>query len=242
MFYIFLLFHMLLFLEAYLLFQKKLRKRSMILLIANGIVLFTNMIRWLPIFKVPFSSIVFLQEDLGSHPIFNLFWILCNVNLIFLVIYILKYAVNKKRQNSYVKDIILFFLVFFLFFFVILFFSRSASFILFFGFLVLFYLLIKYYLKSRKNYILITILLLFLGIWYSYFTYTGAARLDILLKGYVTEAYETGLEEIKFFEEKNMKKFSPIQKIDLNDGVIGIIEVKKYGFLKFAKSTKDFKN
>ena len=82
-------------------------------------------------------------------------------------------------------------------------------------------------------------ILLSLFTWYSYFTYTGAARLELFLKGFPKEAYETGLEEIKYYEEKNNKKFNVIQLLKLKNGEIGIIEVKNYIFIKIATANID---
>ena len=114
-------------------------------------------------------------------------------------------------------------------YFLILLFQSRVAFVYFGLFLLSLYFLIKCFVKTSKTiFVSIFLLTLVLGS-YTFFTYTGAARLSLALEGYVREAYETGLEELNFLEEKNIKKYAPIQNIDEK---INIIRVKQYGPLK----------
>jgi len=237
MIYIVCLFHTILFIETFLLYQKKLRKRSVILGILNGILLIINLIKWIPSMQ-KYSSISFLEKELIANPVTNLLWILINILLIVVGIKIVKFADKKQKQNKFLKQTIYVLSYLIGTFFLILLFFKNASFLLFLSILGAYYFLIKDYQKEKRNYVLIAILIVTLSTWYSYFTYTGAARLQIALLGYPKSAYETGLEEMKYYEEKNSKKYSPIQSFSLEDGEVGIIEVKNYGFLKFGKVYK----
>ena len=47
-----------------------------------------------------------------------------------------------------------------------------------------------------------------------------------------------GLEEQKYYQEKNSRKYVPIKQVEIVDGDMGIIEVKNYLFLKFGTYEK----
>jgi len=92
----------------------------------------------------------------------------------------------------------------------------------------------KKYILQKQNYILTIILLLSVVTIYSYFSYTGAARLQIALQGYIVEAYNTGLEELKYYKEPNSKKYIPIQTIPKNNEDMGIIQVNNHFGIKIG--------
>ena len=77
------------------------------------------------------------------------------------------------------------------------------------------------------------IILVIFGI-YSFTSYTGAARLQIALQGYVVEAYDTGLEELIYYQEDNIKRYTPIENIEVEKGQIGFIEVKNHFGIKIG--------
>ncbi len=236
--YIFVLFHILVFIETYFLYKKKLRKKSILLGILNTILFLINIIKLLPTFDVTYSSIHYFQEELVNNTILNLLWVILNLLFMSLVFFILNKNNKFKKQNLLIKYVINSFLVILAIFYIIVIFSKSSAFILFLFLIYSISSLIRNYIKTKKNYVLITALLLCIVVFYSYFTYTGAARFQIALLGYPKEAYETGLEEQKYFEEKNIKKYYPILEVPLKDGQIGLIEVKNYMFIKIGKIMK----
>lgn len=234
MFIIFIIFHLLVYLESFNLYKKGLRKRSSILVITNSVLLFLNSLKFYNTFHLSIPVLNFLAEEIHLHPISNLLWILLNFINIGNVIYVLNYAEKKGKQQELLKELLDLNVTILLLIFIILLFSQHANMAILVAIGVISYKLIKEYQKKKKNYLIVTLILLGLFSWYSYFTYTGAARLTILLKGYIKEAYDTGLEEIKYYEEKNSKKFSSIQSLKLQNGEMGIIEVKNYVFIKLA--------
>ena len=142
---------------------------------------------------------------------------------------------SKKQKISKIITSIsyLFSAVLFLFLSVVLF-SKSADLLIFIYVIVAIIYLIRKYCILQKNYYLAVILILLIFTWYSYCTYTGAARFQIALTGYPNKAYDGGLEEQKFYQEENIKKYVPIETIEVIDGDMGIIEIRNYGFLKFG--------
>ncbi len=234
LFIIFIIFHLLIYIESIQLYKKGLRKRSSILIITNTIGIILNAIRFSNTFNLSVPVLNFLSEEIHQHPIINFLWITLNIINIGNIIYVINYASKKGKQKEFLKEILYTIITIIIFIFIILLFSQKANIIILILIGAILYNLIKEYWKKKKNYIIITIILLSIITWYSYFTYTGASRLAIFLKGYITEAYDTGLEEIKYYEEKNNKKFIPIQSLKLTNGEVGIIEVKNYIFLKIA--------
>ena len=94
--------------------------------------------------------------------------------------------------------------------------------------------IIKEYIKTKKNYLLATMLILLVVGIYSFTTYTGAARLQIALQGYIVEAYDMGLEELVYYQEKNSKRYAPIENIEVEEGQLGFVEVDNYLGIKIG--------
>lgn len=236
MIYILILFHILVFLESHLLFKKGLRKKGIILGMVNILSLLINLIFCWSLFAKgdTISSIVVLQQKSMTNWFTTLLWVLINSILIALTIYTIKKATFRKKQNPYLKTVLIINILINILFLIMVLFSKSADFFLFIYCIILGICLIKNFIRTQKNYYLFFIFLILAFAWYSFGTYEGAARLQIALVGYPRNAYEMGLEELKYYEEKNLKKYSPIEEISVSKGQMGIIEVKNYVFLKFG--------
>ena len=102
------------------------------------------------------------------------------------------------------------------------------------GIILGFIWIIKEYIKTKKNYLLATMLILLIVGIYSFTTYTGAARLQIALQGYIVEAYDMGLEELVYYQEKNSKRYAPIENIEVEEGQLGFVEVDNYLGIKIG--------
>ncbi len=236
MIYILILFHILVFLESHLLFKKGLRKKGIILGMVNILSLLINLIFCWSLFTKgdTISSIVVLQQKSMTNWFTTLLWVLINSILIALTIYTIKKATFRKKQNPYLKTVLIINILINILFLIMVLFSKSADFFLFIYCIILGICLIRNFIRTQKNYYLFFIFLILAFAWYSFGTYEGAARLQIALVGYPRNAYEMGLEELKYYEEKNLKKYSPIEEISVSKGQMGIIEVKNYAFLKFG--------
>ena len=180
------------------------------------------------------SSIVVLQQKSMTNWFTTLLWVLINSILIALTIHTIKKATFRKKQNPYLKTVLIINILINILFLIMVLFSKSADFFLFIYCIILGICLIRNFIRTQKNYYLFFIFLILAFAWYSFGTYEGAARLQIALVGYPRNAYEMGLEELKYYEEKNLKKYSPIEEIKVSKGQMGIIEVKNYAFLKFG--------
>ena len=236
MIYILILFHILVFLESHLLFKKGLRKKGIILGMVNILSLLINLIFCWSLFtkEDTISSIVVLQQKSMTNWFTTLLWVLINSILIALTIHTIKKATFRKKQNPYLKTVLIINILINILFLIMVLFSKSADFFLFIYCIILGICLIRNFIRTQKNYYLFFIFLILAFAWYSFGTYEGAARLQIALVGYPRNAYEMGLEELKYYEEKNLKKYSPIEEISVSKGQMGIIEVKNYAFLKFG--------
>lgn len=236
MIYVFIIFQILIFIESYILYQKKMRKSSAILFLINTISLIVNIIFFLPLFKneITTSSVIYFQKKMTTEAFQTLLWFLIDVILIAVNANGLRKASKKQKISKIITSIsYLFSAVLFLFLSVVLF-SKSADLLIFIYVIVAIIYLIRKYCILQKNYYLAVILILLIFTWYSYCTYTGAARFQIALTGYPNKAYDGGLEEQKFYQEENVKKYVPIETIEVIDGDMGIIEIRNYGFLKFG--------
>ncbi len=237
--YLFVFFHILIFMDCHFLFKKKMRKSSVILGTINLLTIIVNVIEWWGLFEnKTISSVIYFTQMLSNNFFFVFLSILINLILIVLYFVTTKKAEKKQKQNKILKGMLHTLAIIELLFFTFVLFSKNADFILFIYIIGAFIYLIKRYIKNQKNYYLAFLLVLLIFSWYSYATYEGAARLQIALVGYPANAYETGLEELKYYEEKNSRKYVPIKQIEINDGYMGIIEVKNYLFLKFGTYEK----
>ena len=235
MFYIVLIFHIFIYIEIFTLIKKKLRKSGIILLALNLIMTIINLIALSKTLGVPYSSIVYLKEELKLHPIANILWIILNGLLILYLWYTIKLANKKQKQNKILKYIFYpytFVLCYVPILTVIPKWSLQITFALLVAFLII---NVRNFIKTKQNYrIFISILMIFL-LGYFYCTKIGSAKLSLILEGYPIQAFETGYEELKYYKEENITKFSPIEKIPLKDSQVTIIEVKNIGFIKFSK-------
>ena len=171
-------------------------------------------------------------KNIFKHAFFTGFlFILFNLIVMFYVLYLLCYLKEKRKQKRLLNYLIYLLATILTLYFILLLFQNKAVYLYFIGFLLGLSYLIKVFIKTTKSiYIAFFLLFLVLGS-YTFFTYTGAARFTIALQGYVKEAYETGLEELNFLQEKNTRKYAPIQNISED---INLIEVKSYILLKIG--------
>ena len=235
MFYIVLIFHILIYIEIFTLMKKKLRKTGIVLFVLNLIMTIMNLIALAKTFGIPYSSVVYLKEELKLHPIANILWMILNAFLILYLWYAIKLASKKQKQNKFLKC------VFYVYTFVICYipiltiipkWSLQITFALLVAFLII---NIRDFIKTKQNYRIFTSVLMVFLLGYFYCTKIGSAKLSLIFEGYPIQAFETGFEELKYYKEENITKYSPIEKIPLKDGQVTIIEVKNIGFIKFSK-------
>lgn len=239
MIYVLIIFHIILFVESYQIFQKKLCRTAILLGLINFIVLILNLIEFWALFTIKdISSIVFMQKKLQDTFILTFPLLLLNILLLILSFFTLKKACTKKKQNKFIYLIITFFCILEIIFFTAIIFTKAADFLLFLYLIIIIIYLIKKVLTNQKNYLILTLIVLFAFTFYSYFTYEGQARLQIALIGYVKDAYDTGLEEQKYLREENIKKYVPIKQMQIPNGDLGMIEIKNYFFIKFGNIQK----
>ena len=236
MFYLFFMFHILLAIESYHLWKKRQRRKCLILIISNIIVFIINMLKVAPTLNgdLVYSDIIFLKIELSTHAIRSMLWIILNVSFYGLIYYILKIVFQKKKQNRILKNVILAYITILSLILILVLFNNLASWLILLGIIGVFIWTIKTYIKTKKNYLLASMLILFIIGIYSFTTYTGAARLQIALQGYVVEAYDMGLEELVYYQEKNSKRYAPIENIQVEDGQLGFVEVKNYLGIKIG--------
>ncbi len=228
------LFHLYIFGIVYLFIKNKKRRTGLFLGVFNIIFMIMNILAVVPSFSLEYSTIIFLREELKIHVFANLLWILFNFIYYFFFLYLLK--IKKVKFCWKIVGQILISLLVLEFLIVLL---PNLTSIL--AFLTLIFWLsysIYQFVFTKKNYYVVAIALLFLVLFNSYFTNMGAARFSLFLMGYPKIAYETGLEEIKVYQEKNSVKFSPIEVVPLKDSQVQLIEIKNYGFLKFSNIHK----
>lgn len=239
MLYILLLFHLLLFLECYFLFKKKLCKTSILLVLINIIIFILNITFCWNLFNSDnISAVVIFQKKLQENFLLIFTWILSNLILLALSFFSVKKAVRKQKQNKILKNCIYLIGIIEIIFFTSILFFKISDFLLFIYICLFMFFIIQEYIKKQKIYLLTTSIILLIFTFYSYFTYEGQARLQIFLAGYVKEAYSIGIEEQKYYQEKNLKKYIPVKQLEIYNGKMGIIEVKNYLIIKFGNYKK----
>lgn len=233
MFYLFLIFHILIYVEAFLLFRKRQKRKSLLCIMSNTIMTIINLMVLSRTLKVNYSAIIFLQDEFVNSFFINLLWFILNLLFIYFNYYIMKIAYQKGRQNILMCNIISYYSLFMIWLWImVLFADKFSAILLCLITLYVLYLLINHFIKDKHNYWLVMILVLFGLFFYSFFTYDGSARLEILLLGYPKEAYTTGFEELKYYDEKNVRKYVPVQNIPVASGSMGIIQINNYMGLK----------
>ena len=234
MFYIFLLFHIIVFLESYLLAKKKLRQKSTILILANTLFMIINLIVIGGSLKVDYSSVLYMQDLAINHSILIFIWILVNIAFFALIFVLIHIAEIRKKQTKALKNALYIFIGFLFFIFVLMLFQSATVLLVLIGGIASMYYLGKNFVKKKKNSYLVMAILILIALTYSYGTYTGAARFQIALAGYPLKAYNTGLEELRYYKEENVKKYMPTTTISTASGDMGMIEVKSYGVIKIG--------
>ena len=235
MFYIVVLFTVLLIINLIMLWKNKLPKKTIKIAFVSFIFLLFNYIILIPSIKEKYSSTIYLLDLLVNKPFLVIIWIILTILYMYYFYKTTKYLMKKKKINHSMAVINNMFLWLMMFYFIFLLFHNQFAWILLFLLIGLGALLIKNFWDERKNYNLIFICLLAVFIYYSYFTYQGAAKLNIALMGYPIKAYQTGLEELKYLKEDNVVKFYPLKTIIMPDGDMGLIEVKNHLGIKIAK-------
>jgi len=99
MFFIFSIFHGLIFLESFLIYKKKLPKKSKLVFISNCFFLFLNTITLFKTISAN-SSLDCLKNNVNNNPVIHVLWILINILFLVFINYIIKYISQKKKQND----------------------------------------------------------------------------------------------------------------------------------------------
>lgn len=235
MFWIFVVFHIIIFLEVYLLYKKKMPKKSILLCLLNIVLATINITKLTNTLNKTVSSIILLQKNLVDHTIINLLWIILNIIFIIFLHNCIKQSTQKKVQNKKLKHILYCLEGIIIFYLLTAILTKSLTLLIFIAIIGAYYYLIKKFKKTRENSIIIISIILSFLTFIFYFTDIGAVRFQILLNGYIKETYETGIEELKYPEEKNSKIYSVVETIPLKEGYLKTIEVKKYGIIKIGK-------
>ena len=81
MFYLFLIFHILLFIESYHLWKKRQKRKCLLLTVSNLIVLVINILKLAPTLnkELLYSDMIFLKLELVNHAISSILWIILNL-------------------------------------------------------------------------------------------------------------------------------------------------------------------
>lgn len=235
MFYLIVLLTIILILESVATWQKKFHKTSLKITIANVLQLIINLVILIPSLKNEYSTIIYLRSRLINNPFLIIIWIILNLAIIFYIMNYLKILTKKRKQSQPIRYAfyILSILISILLAIIIL--GKLTPWILLLLCLSIICFLIKDYIERKMNYILLLTIILSMITFYSFFTYTGSARLNIALMGYPIAAYQTGLEEIRYLEEENTKKYYPVKKIAVENGDMGLIIVKNYVGIKISR-------
>ncbi len=234
MFFIFLIFHLVVFLESYLLIKKKLRQKGMVLTLANIIIMLINLIVLFKSVGNYYSSLLYMKDIALNHPILTMIWILINIALFALIFFVIQIATRKEKQTKVLKNGLYIGIGFMSLIFLIVLFQNAFPWVLLAIAIFAVYKLTRSFLKDKRSTsIALAILITILSV-YSFGTYIGAARLQIFLAGYPFKAYNTGLEELRYYNEENVKKYMPTSEIATSSGEMGMIEVKNYGLIKIG--------
>lgn len=234
MFLIFLLFHAIVYLEMVLLAKKKLRQKALILMIGNTIMTILNLLVLGGSLGNSYSSIVYLKNMAINHPILSFLWILINIAFYALIFLMIIIAMKKGKQTKHLKYGIYTGICFIFLVFLLMLFQNAFTWVFFLFLIGSIYLLVKQFLDTKKSSSIAGAILIAIILVYSYGTNTGAARLQIVFSGYPLLAYNTGLEELRYYKEENSKKYMPTLEIPTESGDMGIIEVKSYGLIKIG--------
>ena len=235
MFLIFLLFHFMVYLEMYLLGKKKLRQKALLVFVSNTFTMILNLVVLGGSLGNTYSSLIYLKDVAANSPILSFLWILLNI-LSFAFLYLsIQIASKKGKQTKVLKYGLYLGMVFLTLVFLLMLFQSFFTWVLLFLIIGSIYLLIKQFFKQKKSSFLAGALLLLIVLVYSYGTYAGAVRLQIVLSGYPIRAYNTGLEELRYYKEENSKKFMPTSDIPTVSGDMGMFEVKSYGLIKIGR-------
>lgn len=235
MFWISLLVAILLCFECFKIYKSNLKNTCLRILLITLIFIVINFLMLYPSLKLNYSSILYLLNSLENNPIITILWILINIALYVYLIKIMIKLKKKKKQNQ--KLFLSIFTSYTVYNFLLIFilFNNLMIYLLLIGLIDSIVLLIKNFVSKRHNYLLLVALILGLFTYYSYFTYNGAARLQIVFMGYPISAYDTGLEELTHLKEKNVKQFYPIKNIPVESGNMGIILVRNHFGLKIGR-------
>ena len=235
MFWISFIVTILLGLESFKIFKSNLKNTSLRIALITLIFIVINFLMLYPSLKVNYSSTIYLLNALTNNPIITILWILINLALyVYLIKTIIKLKKRKKQNQKIFLGIFISYSIYNILLIFILF-NNLMSYILLIGLIGSIILLVKNFLINRHNYLLVIILILGLFTYYSYFTYGGSARLQIVFMGYPISAYDTGLEELSHLKEKNVKQFYPIKNIPVESGDMGIILVRNHFGLKIGR-------
>ena len=231
MFYSMLFLQILVAIEGYILIKKRNKKKGLLLEVINGLLLFINLFVLPKPLSSHLSSIVYFQSN-SSIMLTIYFLILLGFMMVIYQFY--KATNTRKIQPKLLKYLFPVLIGINTFFTLNILFPRLIYYVIFLGLSYLICLIIQKLLKKFNKFYFIGLVCFFSIFIYSFCTYTGAARLKITLMGYPITAYKTGLEELKYYREKNIRKYISIAEVSKKDGKLGIIEVKNFVIFKTA--------
>lgn len=93
---------------------------------------------------------------------------------------------------------------------------------------------IHQFMMTKRKFYFLPIIIIGLFIGYSFFTYSGAVRLQIALMGHPIEAYQTKLNENKNYHPDDNRYFIPEKNIQVVSGSMGHLKCENYFGIKIA--------
>lgn len=217
---IFFIYHLIMFVYAY--YLKKIRQynKSKVLFLINIVLFILNMITLL-CFKTYYSTVLLLEENI----FIKVPYCIINILYIFFIIYMTYKLFMKERLFNSFKYIIYSLSGMLLFILLNILLPNISVYILFITCVILIIYLINMFIKTKRSFLVILLSLLIVFFGYSFFTYKGSARLLIMLMGYPMKAYNVTLEEVKYLNEENVKRYIPVEDIIIPSGKMNIIRV-----------------
>lgn len=146
----------------------------------------------------------------------------------------IQYSTEKIKNNKKSYQKIVFLLLSFVFFLLLLFLRLLNPWILLFVTLTYLGYFIYQFLITKKKYFFLPIFLLSVFMCYSFFTYSGAVRLQIALMGHPIEAYQTGLKENPNYHPDHHRYFIPTKDIQVVSGSMLYFRCENYFGIKIA--------
>lgn len=230
MFFVFLILFILVFLESFLLYRKKINKMSIVLALINFVTMIVSLFILKNKFSLNYSTIVYMDYLLSSNTFLFILWILLYSFYSFYLINVLHKAIKRKIQIKALYYLIKILLYFTLIVFIRIIFGDAFVYLTFITLLLLIIYLVFKIVKRKKNskvnylYGLLIVVLLFF-FFNIYFQVDGAIRYAIFLKGYPGYALSINYEEMTYYKNDKNIKYELFIRIPLADGDYNVVEV-----------------